>query len=89
MFGVTAFDGDGNSYASGTARTLAKALRGAWGFIRGVPDAEVCIRRYGPGLVAFLSTNHRGELQEAEVYAKSSGHTLVTPLNPRGPLFPR
>jgi hypothetical protein len=99
MFSVRAFEMDGGfslPLDSSTATTLAGALREGFRLITGVPCAECCIHRYGPDLVAYLETNWRGELKEAEVYSCNSlastfrrVPTLVTPLNPTGPLFRR
>ena len=66
---------------------MAKTLRLAWAGLAGIPQAECCIRREG-NLEGYLHTNFRGELDEAEVYSRrQASHTLVTALNPLGPIF--
>jgi hypothetical protein len=100
VFRVSTFTTDTDeqsvALAMGTARTMAAALRGAWELVRGIPEVEALIRRdAADGLVGYLATDYRGQLLEAEVYARrpglawGQGATLVTPLNPDGPLFPK
>jgi hypothetical protein len=69
--------------------SLRSALRCAWELAGGIPQTWTGIRR-GVVLVADLETNFRGELAEANVYAYADDQerpTLVTPLNPAGPIF--
>lgn len=69
---------------------LKQTLRLGWELLGGIPQAEVSIR-YRGNHIAWLHTNWRGELQEAEVYGgrggKPYGVIIVTPLNPKGPIF--
>jgi hypothetical protein len=61
-------------------RTLIEAAR----LIRGIPQAECTIRKDGR-MVAWLHTNHRGELDECEVWSTVSG--LITPISPTWAAF--
>jgi hypothetical protein len=65
---------------------LHTCLRQGWEVLGGIPQAELTIRRKGR-VVAWLHTNHRGELAEAEVYRNGKGHILATAINPQGPIF--
>jgi hypothetical protein len=88
MFYVQAFyndDGFALPLDDASIPTLAGALREGFRLIDRVPCAECCIRRNSPGFVAYLETDWRGELKEAELYTGR----FVTPLNPAGPLFRR
>ena len=76
--------------------TMNRTLRLALRLLRGIPQAEVCVRRNGD-MAAWLHTNFRGELDEVEVYGpiRPKGSVFgvttwsgsVTPMNPRGPIF--
>jgi hypothetical protein len=89
-------EGPGVDLVKASARTMAAALRGAWELLGGIPECEALIRRDSEdGLVGYLRTDYRGQLAEAEVYARRrggpcwtvAGCTVVTELNPDGPLF--
>ncbi len=75
-------------------QTMARTLRLAAEKLKGVPSAEVCIRRQGV-LVAYLKSSWKGELEGAEVYASrvsrgDSSYRMIVrviPLNPNGPIF--
>ena len=61
---------------------MAKTLRMSWFLLKGVPQAEVCIRRGGE-FVGWLHTNFRGELEEVDIHGPNQfGRSLVTPINP-------
>jgi hypothetical protein len=66
--------------------SLSKTLRLAGQLAHGIAGAEVCIRQGGQ-LRGYLATDWRGALVEAEVHVPREGFTLVTALNPAGPLF--
>ncbi len=84
MYVVTLVADDPVVSTSYSQHTMRKTLRLASDLLRGVPQAEVCVRRGGK-MVAWLHTDFRGQLDDAELYSPVS--SLVTPLNPNGRLF--
>jgi hypothetical protein len=65
---------------------LRTAIRQGWEVLGGIPQAELSIRRHGK-MVAFLHTNFRGELEEAQIYANGRRGIIVIDINPQGPIF--
>lgn len=71
-------------------RSLSKALKDMFLQTRGIPRAEVSIRRNGE-MVAWMKFGWNGRLEEVDIYGPVTGSHLIprkiTPMNPGARMF--